>query len=97
MSFLDITIAQRTANYTNFSDPSATLVSLSKDGAAVLRISQDTATFITQNLSQANAKPVLVSTGGGVLFLAGDYVAPNLNCSLVRIVEAVANDESGEQ
>lgn len=84
--FTDITIAQRNANYTNIADTSAQLVSLNSDGSAVLKIGTETAQFIVQNLSQENAKQVLISTGS-VLFLAGNYNAPNLECSLVRIVE----------
>ena len=63
MSFCDITIAQRNANFTNITDTSAQLVSLNSDGSAVLKIGTETAQFIVQNLSQANAKQVLISTG----------------------------------
>jgi hypothetical protein len=42
-------------------------------------------------LSQENAKQVLISTGS-VLFLAGNYNAPNLECSLVRIVETAIEE-----
>ena len=80
MAFCDITIAQRNANFTNMTDTSAQLVSLNSDGSAVLKIGTQTAQFIVQNLSQANAKQVLISTGS-VLFLAGNYSAPNLECS----------------
>nr|DAH78041.1 MAG TPA: hypothetical protein [Bacteriophage sp.] len=95
MSFCDITIAQRNANYTNIADTSAQLVSLNSDGSAVLKIGTETAQFIVQNLSQANAKQVLISTGS-VLFLAGNYNAPNLECSLVRIVEAAVEESVDE-
>lgn len=91
MSFCDITIAQRNANFTNMTDTSAQLVSLNRDGSAVLKIGAETAQLIVQNLSQENAKQVLISTGS-VLFLAGNYNAPNLECSLVRIVESVAEE-----
>lgn len=91
MAFCDITIAQRNANFTNIADVSAQLVSLNSDGSAVLKIGTETAQFIVQNLSQANAKQVLISTGS-VLFLAGNYSTPNLECSLVRIVESVAEE-----
>lgn len=91
MSFCNITIAQRNANFTNMTDTSAQLVSLNSDGSAVLKIGTETAQFLVQNLSQANAKQVLISTGS-VLFLAGNYSAPNLECSLVRIVESVAEE-----
>ena len=95
MAFCDITIAQRNANYTNIADTSAQLVSLNSDGSAVLKIGTETAQFIVQNLSQTNAKQVLISTGN-VLFLAGNYNAPNLECSLVRIVEAMAEEPVNE-
>lgn len=95
MSFCDITIAQRNANYTNITDTSAQLVSLNSDGSAVLKIGTETAQFIVQNLSQTNAKQVLISTGS-VLFLAGNYNAPNLECSLVRIVEAAVEESVDE-
>ena len=95
MTFCDITIAQRNANYTNIADTSAQLVSLNSDGSAVLKIGTETAQFIVQNLSQTNAKQVLISTGN-VLFLAGNYNAPNLECSLVRIVEAMAEEPVNE-
>lgn len=95
MAFTDITIAQRNANFTNIADTSAQLVSLNSDGSAVLKIGTETAQFIVQNLSQANAKQVLISTGS-VLFLAGNYNAPNLECSLVRIVETVAEESVNE-
>lgn len=55
MAFCDITIAQRNANYTNIADTSVQLVSLNSDGSAVLKIGTETAQFIVQNLSQANA------------------------------------------
>ncbi len=87
MSFTDITIAQRSADYTNITDSQAKMLSLTKYGDAILEISAATAEFIVQNLSLANGKPVIVSTGGAS-FLAGDYTAPKLQCSLVRIVEA---------
>ena len=89
MAFTDITIAQRNSDYTNVTDPSAKLVSLNRDGDAVLEISTATAEFIVQNLSLHAGKPVIISTGG-TYFLAGNYTAPRLECSLVRIVE-VAN------
>ena len=95
MAFSELTIAQRTANYTHITDTSAQLVSLNSDGSAVLKIGTETAQFIVQNLSQANAKQVLISTGS-VLFLAGNYNAPNLECSLVRIVEAMAEEPVNE-
>ena len=87
MSFCDITIAQRNSDYTNVTDPSAKLVSLNRDGDAVLEISTATAEFIVQNLSLHAGKPVIISTGS-TYFLAGNYTAPRLECSLVRIVEA---------
>lgn len=95
MAFCDITIAQRNASYTNITDTSARLVSLNSDGSAVLKIGTETAQFIVQNLSQENAKQVLISTGS-VLFLAGNYNAPNLECSLVRIVESAAEESVNE-
>lgn len=95
MAFCDITIAQRNANFTNITDTSAQLVSLNSDGSAVLKISTETAQFIVQNLSQENAKQVLISTGS-VLFLAGNYNAPNLECSLVRIVESAIEESVDE-
>jgi hypothetical protein len=61
----------------------------------VLKIGTETAQFIVQNLSQASAKQVLISTGS-VLFLAGNYNAPNLECSLVRIVEAMIEESADE-
>jgi hypothetical protein len=85
--FTDITIAQRNSDYTNVTDPSAKLASLNRDGDAVLEISTATAEFIVQNLSLHAGKPVIISTGS-TYFLAGNYVAPKLECSLVRIVEA---------
>lgn len=84
--FTDITIAQRNSEYTNVTDPSAKLVSLNRDGDAVLEISTATAEFIVQNLSLHAGKPVIISTGS-TYFLAGNYTAPRLECSLVRIVE----------
>ncbi|WYC18340.1 hypothetical protein [Citrobacter phage vB_CfrS_K1M] len=87
MAFTDITIAQRNSDYTNVTDPSAKLVSLNRDGDAVLEISTATAEFIVQNLSLHAGKPVIISTGS-TYFLAGNYVAQKLECSLVRIVEA---------
>jgi hypothetical protein len=87
MAFTDITIAQRNSDYTNVTDPSAKLVSLNRDGDAVLEISTATAEFIVQNLSLHAGKPVIISTGS-TYFLAGNYTAPKLECSLVRIVEA---------
>lgn len=95
MAFCDITIAQRNASYTNITDTSAQLVSLNSDGSAVLKIGTETAQFIVQNLSQANTKQALISTGS-VLFLAGNYNAPNLECSLVRIVETVTEESVNE-
>ena len=95
MAFTDITIAQRNANFTNIADTSAQLVSLNSDGSAVLKIGTETAQFIVQNLSQANEKQVLISTGS-VLFLAGNYNAPNLECSLVRIVEVMTEEPADE-
>lgn len=95
MAFCDITIAQRNANFTNIADTSAQLVSLNSDGSAVLKIGTETAQFIVQNLSQANAKQVLISTGS-VLFLAGNYNAPDLECSLVRIVETAVEESVDE-
>lgn len=95
MSFCDITIAQRSANFTNITDTSAQLVSQNRDGSAVLKIGTETAQFIVQNMSQANAKQVLISTGS-VLFLAGNYNAPNLECSLVRIVESAIEESVDE-
>ena len=89
MAFTDIAIAQRSTDYTNITDTSAKLVSLNRDGSAVLEISAQTAEFIAQNLSLHAGKPVIISTGR-TYFLAGNYVAPKLECSLVRIVE-VAN------
>lgn len=87
MAFTDITIAQRSADYSNLTDTSAKLVSLNRDGDAVLEISTATAEFIVQNLSLHAGKPVIISTGS-TYFLAGNYTAPKLECSLVRIVEA---------
>lgn len=87
--FTDITIAQCNSEFTNVTDPSAKLVSLNRDGDAVLEISTATAEFIVQNLSLHAGKPVIISTGS-TYFLSGNYVAPKLECSLVRIVE-VAN------
>lgn len=95
MAFCDITIAQRNANFTNIADTSAQLVSLKSDGSAVLKIGTETAQFIVQNLSQENAKQVLISTGS-VLFLAGNYNSTNLECSLVRIVEAAEEEVVNE-
>lgn len=95
MAFCDITIAQRNANYTNITDTSAQLVSLNSDGSAVLKVGTETAQFIVQNLSQESAKQVLISTGS-VLFLAGNYNAPNLECSLVRIVETAVEESADE-
>lgn len=95
MSFCDITIAQRNANFTNITDTSAQLVSLNSDGSAVLKIGTETAQFIVQKLSQVNAKQVLISTGS-VLFLAGNYNAPNLECSLVRIVGVMTEEPADE-
>lgn len=89
MAFTDITIAQRSSDYSNLTDTSAKLVSLNRDGDAVLEISTATAEFIVQNLSLHAGKPVIISTGS-TYFLAGNYVSPKLECSLVRIVE-VAN------
>lgn len=89
--FTDITIAQRNSDYTNVTDPSAKLVSLNRDGDAVLEISTATADFIVQNLSLHAGKPVIISTGS-TYFLAGNYAAPKLECSLVRIVEAQSNE-----
>lgn len=93
MAFYDITIAQQNANFTNIADTSVKLVSLNSDGSAVLKIGTETAQFIVQNLSQENAKPVLIST---VLFLAGNYNAPYLECSLVRIVESAVEESADE-
>ena len=39
MAFTDIAIAQRSTDYTNITDTSAKLVSLNRDGDAVLEIS----------------------------------------------------------
>lgn len=85
--FTDITIAQRNSEFTNVTDPSAKLVSLNRGGDAVLEVSTATAEFIVQNLSLHAGKPVIISTGS-TYFLAGNYTAPKLECSLVRIVEA---------
>ena len=87
MAFTDITIAQRNSEFTNVTDPSAKLVSINRDGDAVLEISTATAEFIVQNLSLHAGKPVIISTGS-TYFVAGNYTAPRLECSLVRIVEA---------
>lgn len=87
--FADITLAQQTSNYNNISDTSAKLISLNQDGSAVLEISSVTAELYVRNLSLANGKPVIIGAGS-TYFLAGDYHAPRLECSLVRIVE-VAN------
>lgn len=84
--FTDITIAQRSNDYTNVSDLSAKLISLSIDGDAVLMIGSGTAEFIVQQLSQKDSKPILISTGS-VMFKAGNYEDSRLQCSLVRIVE----------
>lgn len=90
--FTDITIAQRNSEFTNVTDPSAKLVSLNRDGDVVLEISTATAEFIVQNLSLHAGKPVIISTGS-TYFLAGNYTAPRLECSLVRIVEAAPSAE----
>lgn len=90
--FTDITIAQRSADYSNLTDTSAKLVSLNRDGDAVLEISTATAEFIVQNLSLHAGKPVIISTGS-TYFLAGNYVVPKLECSLVRIVETAPSAE----
>lgn len=87
MAFTDITTAQQTSDYNNIADTSAKLISLNQDGSAVLEVSAVTAELYVRNLSQANGKPVIINTGGAS-FLAGNYTAPKLECSLVRIVEA---------
>lgn len=90
--FTDITLAQQTSDYNNISDPQAKLVSLNQDGSAVLEVSAVTAELYVRNLAQANGKPVIIGTGS-VYFLAGDYTAPRMECSLVRIVEAATSAE----
>lgn len=91
MAFTDITLAQQVSDYNNISDPQAKLVSLNQDGSAVLEVSAVTAELYVRNLSQANGKPVIIGTGS-TYFLAGDYTAPRMECSLVRIVEALTNE-----
>lgn len=86
MPFTDLTNAQLTSDYNHITDSSAKLISLNQDGSAVLEISTVTAELLVRNLTVASGKPVVVSTGS-VHFLAGDYTAPQLKCSLVRIVE----------
>ena len=92
MSFTDLTNAQLTSDYNHITDSSAKLISIDQFGNAVLEISSVTAEILVRNLTVANGKPVMVSTGS-VHFLAGDYTAPQLKCSLVRIVEASSATE----
>ena len=92
MAFTDLTNAQLTSDYNHITDSSAKLISLTQDGSAVLEISAVTAELLVRNLTVANGKPVMVSTGS-VHFLAGDYTAPQLQCSLVRVVEALSAAE----
>lgn len=87
MSFTDLTNAQLTSDYNHITDSSAKLISLNRDGSAVLEITPVTAELLVRNLTIASGKPVAVSTGSAY-FVAGDYEAPRLKCSLVRIVEA---------
>lgn len=87
MAITEITIEQRSADYSNLTDTGAKLVSLSRDGDAVLSISPEALHFITQQIMIAGSKPVIISTGSN-LFIAGDFKDGKLEASLVRIVEA---------
>lgn len=87
MAFTEITIAQRSSEFTNFTDIGATLVSLARDGSAILNISPQALSFLTEQIMIPGSKPVIISTGNN-LFLAGDYKDGKLEASLVRIVEA---------
>ena len=94
MSFTDLTNAQLTSDYNHITDSSAKLISLNRDGSAVLEVTPLTAEYLVRNLTVANGKPAVVSIGSAY-FVAGDYEAPRLKCSLVRIVEAQSS--AGEE
>jgi len=87
MPFLDITKAQLTSDYSNITDNSALISSISTSGDAVLVVSKETIAYMVTNLSQAGAKPVLLSNSSNYYKL-GDYADGKVSAELVRIVEA---------
>lgn len=84
MAFHEITDAQRNSDYFNISDTGVQIISLSRDGSALLKVAPLTVEMILRELV-VSGKEVIISTGSAY-FLAGDYQNGQLSASLVRIV-----------
>lgn len=91
MPFVDITKAQLTSDYSNITDNSAQLQSISMTGDAVLKVGAETISYLVTNLSQSGAKPVLLSNASNYYKL-GDYADGKVNAELVRIVESSTSE-----
>ncbi|WP_312999664.1 hypothetical protein [Leclercia sp.] len=91
MPFADITKAQLSSEYSVITDTSASLQSIAQTGDATLKVTADTINYLVSNLSQAEAKPVLLSTGSNYYKL-GDYADGKVSAELVRIVEPTTSE-----
>lgn len=92
MPFVDITKAQLTSDYSNITDNSALISSISTSGDAELVVSKETVSYLVTNLSQSGAKPVLLSNSSNYYKL-GDYADGKVNAELVRIVELTTSED----
>lgn len=84
MPFHDINKSQL-SDYTILTAPTAEIVSIKSTGEVVLKIDSNTAAWIAEYLSNANGKPVLLLRGN-TYYKPSDYVAPNVECELVRVI-----------
>lgn len=85
MSFTDISSETRNSDYNNITVGRAALVSLNKDGDAVLTVDSDTALLYLSAISISGGKPVCFAYQGSY-FIPESYEDGKLTCSLVRIV-----------
>ncbi len=91
MPFVDITKAQLSSEHSVITDTNASLQSISTSGDASLKVDSSTISYLVNNLSLADAKPVLLSTGSNYYKL-GDYADGKVSAELVRIVESTTSE-----
>lgn len=87
MSFIDLTKAQLSSDFSVITDTAATIQSITTSGDAVLKVDSATISYLVNSLSLPDSKPVLLSNGSNYYKL-GDYADGKVNAELVRIVES---------
>lgn len=87
MSFIDLTKAQLSSDFSVITDTVATIQSIKTSGDAVLKVDSATISYLVNSLSLPDSKAVLLSNGSNYYKL-GDYADGKVSAELVRIVEA---------